>query len=234
MQYSLVGTDPQGRLIYEPVSQSPDTSIQISGPPQNTGCHGCPCHGSQKAAKKDGDSWFSQWFVMEQGVISISLKNLTIVSALSISVTLLYILYASCNDGTGRYVCTYERFPMISDVINQEMYNRVFILLTAIFMFGVQQVNIRAYYKQLYGKVSNSTNDTAFWFGFASLVALPMVGIFDESRWSTLHGISAGIFFIGFMVYGTMVGRSLYKYRDQFPPEEQAAINTIHNSVSTM
>ena len=47
-----------------------------------------------------------------------SLKNFTIFFALSISVALLAILYASCNDGTGEYVCTYEKFPMVSDVIN--------------------------------------------------------------------------------------------------------------------
>jgi hypothetical protein len=46
---------------------------------------------------------------------------------------------------------------MISDVIVQEMYDRTFLLLTAIFMFGVQQVNLRAYYKQLYGKISKKS-----------------------------------------------------------------------------
>ena len=63
---------------------------------------------------------------------------MTITSALAISVTLLVMLYLSCNDGTGEYECTYERFPMISDVIAQEMYDRTFLLLTAVFMYGVQ------------------------------------------------------------------------------------------------
>ena len=162
------------------------------------------------------------------------MRNLTISGALSITVALLAILYASCNDGTGHYQCTYERFPMVSDVICQEMYNRVFILLTAIFMFGVQQANIRAYYKKLYGKISDGKNDTMFWFGFASMIALPMVGIFDEKMWSTMHVISAGIFFGGFLIYGSLLGGYIYKNRAQFPQEEQAAITSIHNNVTGM
>jgi hypothetical protein len=149
MQYQLVGTDPSGKLIYEPVAVSGEQQQDSSVKPV------CKCQGAPK--KKAGDSpYFEQWFIDEDGAISVSLRNLTIVSGLAITVALLAILYFSCNDGTGRYECTYERFPMISDVINQEMYNRIFILLTAIFMFGVQQVNIRAYFKKLYGIIPNS------------------------------------------------------------------------------
>jgi hypothetical protein len=171
---------------------------------------------------------------MEDGVISISLKNFTIASAGAISLALLSILYASCNDGTGEYVCSYAKFPMVSDVICQEMYNRIFILLTATFMFGVQQANIRAYYKKLYGKVSNTQNDVLFWFGIASMVALPMVGIFDEKMWSTFHVISAGIFFCGLLIYGTLLSGYVYKYRSQFPAEEQASIKSVNSSVFWM
>ena len=142
-------------------------------------------------------------------MIEISLKNFTILAGLSISVALIAILIASCNDGTGDYVCTLEKWPMISDVICQEMYNRIFLLLTTIFMFGIQQANIRAFYKQLYGKISNGRNDTMFWFGFASMVALPMIGIFDEKMWKTMHGISAGVFFICFMIYSRQLGNAL-------------------------
>lgn len=121
---------------------------------------------------------------------------------------------------------------MVSDVICQEMYNRIFILLTAVFMFGVQQVNIRAFYKQLYGKVSNGHNDTMFYIGLASLVALPMVGIFDEKLWPPEHGISAGIFFGGFMIYARMVGSALYSNILQYPADEQAAIKRINSNIT--
>lgn len=142
------------------------------------------------------------------------------------------MLIASCNDGTGDYVCTFQEWPMVSDVIAQEMYNRIFILLTAIFMFAVQQVNLRAFYKRLFGKISNSRNDWMMNIGIASMVALPMVGIFDEHMWKTLHGLSAGVFFIGFMIYGRMLGNALYEVRAQFPQEDQAAISSVYSHIT--
>ncbi len=157
---------------------------------------------------------------------------MTIVCALSITVALLLILYFSCNDGTGRYVCTYAKWPMISDVINQEMYNRTFILLTAVFMYGVQQTNLRAFYKMLYGKIDNSRNDTMMYWGIASMVALPMVGIFDEHNYGVFHGISAGVFFIGFMIYARMLAISLDKVKDQFDPATQASIASMYSNVT--
>jgi hypothetical protein len=127
---------------------------------------------------------------------------LTIFGSALVTVTLLLILVASCNDGTGQYVCTFEQWPMISDVINQEMYTRVFILITAMFMFSVQQVNVRAFYLELHGKIDDSRNFNIMLFGIISLLALPLIGIFDESRWTSVHGFCAGIFFGCFMIYG--------------------------------
>jgi hypothetical protein len=96
------------------------------------------------------------------------------------------------------------------------MYNRTFILMTAVFMFGVQQVNLRAYYKQLYGKISNGRNDTIFYIGILSMVGLPMVGIFDEKMWVTLHYINAGLFFGGFMIYSRMLSIAMNEVKSQF------------------
>ena len=157
---------------------------------------------------------------------------MTIFFAMLITITLTVMLILSCNDGKGDYVCTFQEWPMISDVIVQEMYNRTFILMTAIFMFGVQQANLRAFYKQLYGVISNGRNDTMFYIGLASMVALPMVGIFDEKMWKTLHGISAGVFFGSFMVYARLVGVALYENKDKYPADEQAAIVRIYNNIS--
>ena len=121
---------------------------------------------------------------------------------------------------------------MISDVICQEMYNRTFILLTAIFMFGIQQSNLRAFYKQLYGKISNGRNDTMMYIGIASMVALPLIGIFDEKLWKTMHGVSASIFFGCFMIYSRLMGNALYETKSQFPVEEQSAIDSIYNNIT--
>jgi hypothetical membrane protein len=199
--------------------------------PASCSCNGC---GSHQAKKKTEDykSFFASWFALEDGVISISLRNLTITCSVVISITLLLILYASCNDGTDRYVCTLEKWPMISDVINQEMYNRTFILLTAIFMFGVQQVNLRAFYKLLYGKISNGRNDTMMWFGIISMIGLPLVGIFDETMWRQLHGLSAGLFFVGFMIYARLLACAMHEVRDQFDQPTQVAISSMYSNVT--
>ena len=114
------------------------------------------------------------------------------------------------------------------------MYNRIFILLTATFMFAVQQVNLRAFYKRLFGKISSSRNDWMMNIGIASMVALPMVGIFDEHMWGQLHGISASIFFGGFMLYGRLLGNALYEVRAQFPPEDQASIGSVYSHVTLL
>jgi hypothetical protein len=41
-------------------------------------------------------------------------------------------------------------------------------------------VNIRAYFKKLYGIISDQRNDTIMAIGIVALVSLPMVGIFDN------------------------------------------------------
>lgn len=88
-------------------------------------------------SKKTSASWFSKFFVFEDGVISLSLKVMTIVISLGVSATLLVMGYTACTDGT--FTCTQNTFPAISDVIiSKEMYNRIFLLLTTVMMFGVQ------------------------------------------------------------------------------------------------
>ena len=121
---------------------------------------------------------------------------------------------------------------MISDVINQEMYNRTFILMTAMFMFGVQQVNIRAFYLLLNGKIDDSRNSNAMIFGVLSMLALPMVGMFDESLWTSVHGIFAGIFFGCFMIYGRQIAVALDEVKGQFDQNTQEAIGKMYSHVT--
>jgi Frag1/DRAM/Sfk1 family len=95
-------------------------------------------------------------------------------------------------------------------------------------------VNIRAYFKMLYGIIPDKQNDCMFWWGLASLIALPFVGIFDEELWKTMHVVSAGTFFVGFMIYGWKLGDNLWTNRVKFPSEQQAAIQQTKNAVSMM
>lgn len=81
------------------------------------------------------------------------MKDLTIFTSLSVSLVLIAMGYLACN-GDYKPTCDRNHLPLISQVIIwKQMYNRIFIFLTAILMFGVQQVNIRAFYKILYDKI---------------------------------------------------------------------------------
>jgi hypothetical protein len=115
MQYQLAGTDPQGRLIYEPVNVAPSSqnAVQQHGysilpqaqpivPASQCSCNGCG-HSIKKTEEK---SAFASWFVVEQGVISLSLRGMTIFFSLFITAALVVMLYLSCNDGKGDYKCT--------------------------------------------------------------------------------------------------------------------------------
>jgi hypothetical protein len=121
MQYQFAGADPQGRLIYEPVNASPMVHNQqfIQQPVQQLPSGPCSCGACHVSAapKKDYKSFFSSWFVVQDGVISLSLRTMTIFFSVLITLTLIAILIASCNDGTGKYQCTLAEWPMISDVI---------------------------------------------------------------------------------------------------------------------
>ena len=119
---------------------------------------------------------------------------------------------------------------MVSTIIAQEMYNRLFILLTTVFMFGVQQTNLRAFYKKLYGVIPNSQNDTLLWLGTASCVSLPLIGIFDEHLWPLPHGLSAIVFFLTFGLYSVKLGRALYAHRDKYPDDEQPSIQRLYTA----
>jgi hypothetical protein len=177
-------------------------------------------------AKKKSGSWFTKFFILEDGVISLSLRDLTIIICITTSVTLLTMGYLSCTDGT--FVCNTERLPMISGVIiSNEMYDRIFLLLTTIMMFGVMQVNVRAFYKKLYGIIPDSSNDSLFDLGIIACFALPCVGIFDEKSWKILHVISAGFFFACFGFYSFFLGRHLYNNISKFPEAEQRSIKML-------
>lgn len=101
-------------------------------------------------------------------------------------------------------------FPMVSTVIALHMYDRTFIILSTTMMFGVQQVNIRAFYKKLYGVVSDGYNDFLIVLGGVSCLALPLIGVFDEHQWGKIHGFCAVVFFSTFGIYCVLLGRALY------------------------
>ena len=138
-------------------------------------------------------SIFENLFLIQDGVISISLRNLTLYGCIIITGSLLGMLYMSCSNN---YVsCSVDRLPMISDVIFLPLYDRIFCIETIFFTLFVHQANIRAFYKKLYGIADPCTLDLLTLLGVLSCFALPLIGLFDEHQFKSLHMVFAITFF---------------------------------------
>ncbi|CDW77397.1 UNKNOWN [Stylonychia lemnae] len=170
-------------------------------------------------------SFYSSFYIEKDGVISLSLKDMTILCNMIITCALLGMLYESCKAGT--FVCEYGRFPYISEIIKQTMYVRIYIFLTAVYMFGVHQLNIRAFHKKLHGVITRFHNDIIMHVGFASTLALPLIGLFDMDLWPASHGMISLIFFLTFGGYCIMLSQALSSNIDKFPESDQRGIKII-------
>lgn len=82
------------------------------------------------------------------------------------------------------------------------------------------QINMRAFFKKVYGYIPDSTNDRLLYIGGAACVALPMIGIFDEIDYRPIHYFFAGVFFICFTLYGVWMANAMYQHKDKFPQSE--------------
>lgn len=143
---------------------------------------------------------------------------MTLVGCGAITVSLLSMLYITCTTIEGE--CDSEHLPMISAIILDTPYDRIFCILTTFFTLAVQQVNARAFYKRLYGISSQGTNDFLLVLAIISCVSLPMIGYFDEHQFKLIHGISAGAFFISTGVYAVMISNEMNKHKDKFPESQ--------------
>ena len=106
---------------------------------------------------------------------------------------------------------------MISDILAIHPYDRLFIFITTFFMLGIMQVNMRAYFKKVYGYIPNKNNDRTLFIGLAACVALPMIGLFDEYEHRIMHYFFAITFFSCFSLYGVLLSHDMYKNIDKFP-----------------
>ena len=116
---------------------------------------------------------------------------------------------------------------MISDVICLHFYDRIFCLLATFFTLGIQQINVRAFYKMLDGVADSSTNFRLFYLGLLPCFALPLIGVFDEHDYKIAHYSCAAIYFAGIGAYSFFLARQFNKYRAVYTPAEQSSINTL-------
>lgn len=174
---------------------------------------------------------FDHTYVIENGVISISLRALTFVGCWLITIGLCWMGMDACS--TKKVTCEGDSWPMVSTIIRIHPYDRAICLMFCFFALAVQQVNVRANFKRLYGVIDVSTNDYLFILGLIGVVSLPMAGYFDENEYKTLH-VTLGSGFLGSSaLYAIMLSSALSKHMDKLTPDAQrAAVRLGH--LSTM
>ena len=79
------------------------------------------------------------------------------------------------------------------------------------------QINMRAFFKKVYGVLPDKMNDRIMFTGIPALFALPCIGIFDEHENRFIHYIAAGTFFVCFTLYGVWLSEAMYTNKDKFP-----------------
>jgi hypothetical protein len=151
---------------------------------------------------------------------------------LSLLVTglLSYELYSACNheDPTLKKQCDNTAFPFVSEItINTIMNNRLFILTSTILTWGVNQQNIRAYYKMLYGKISDKYNDFLLILGYASAIMMPLLGLFDMNKYYDIHFYLAIGWLVSLAAYLGCVGKELSAHKKEFPDVTRKQIRII-------
>ena len=147
---------------------------------------------------------FFNFFIVKDGVISYSLRDLTTMCTFVISLSFLAMLYLACSE--EKLQCSFKLgnliIPMISDVVALPVFDRVFILLNTIYFMGVHQVNVRAFYKRFFDASINQTqNDFLFYMGMTSCFSLPLIGVFDCNNFKTWHYLFAFLFFSSASIY---------------------------------
>ncbi len=164
--------------------------------------------------KYEQKSFFSGLFIIQNGIISVSLHYMTIFGCLSITTVLLIMLFRTCSLELEE--CSWSHFPMISDVIRQSFYDKVFLVFTTFYSFAVQQVNYRAYYKRLWNHVDPRLNDFMLLIGIVSCLTLPLISIFDDINFSTAHLILAFLFFGSVQLYSFILQIVMTQNRSKF------------------
>lgn len=112
------------------------------------------------------------------------------------------MIYISCSQGYNQ--CTWDKIPMISDVIRDSMFDRVFLLLNTGYFIGIHQVNVRSLYSRFKGIISTKKNNILLIAGLISSFSLPLIGVFDNRKHQMIHYLCAATFFSSSAFYLSM------------------------------
>ncbi|TNV78088.1 hypothetical protein FGO68_gene8694 [Halteria grandinella] len=156
-----------------------------------------------------------KWLKMEErtGVWGFGLTQITISLVIIIQISFAIMLYVSCSYGFNE--CSWTAIPMISDVIRDPMFDRIFILLNTSYFIGIHQVNVRALYSRFHGIISHKVNDILFYAGMASSFSLPLIGFFDNRHYNNIHNACAGVFFLSSAIYLSLTAILMFQHKEE-------------------
>eukprot|EP00347_Sterkiella_histriomuscorum_P000033 403377438 len=162
------------------------------------------------------------------GVFELRLRPITIVSSLLVDITMLWMLWGYCHMPEPDKICRFDKWPMISIVIQENMYKCIFIYMTTMYMFGIMQANMRAFYKKMQGVISQGLNNFMFFLAITSCFIMPLIALFDRQNYGMIHIFCAYIFCIFFGLYVVLLSRSMYANKNKYPVHEEKNINFIY------
>ena len=148
--------------------------------------------------KPKGNSCLSGFYVIENGVISFSLKSLTTFITMFTSLWLIYIFVANLQ---GQYLpMSLDKPRYISELIALPMWDRITCLAWTFFFFSVRVGNSRMVFKTLYGIAQPSECDKALILDCLSGIFLIGISFFDCENFGHVHLFFSVAFFFASVI----------------------------------
>ena len=136
------------------------------------------------------------------------------------------LCYVGCQ--RGDYTCTYEKFPWVSDTMGLFPNDKIYIFIMNFFT-AVQFFTFRGYYQKLSTYLSPCVNNTILSFAYVTLVAGPILALFDHygnddkddpnREWRhSFHMTGAKLFTLGHIIYTFTLIHVFSSNKDKFAP----------------
>ncbi len=219
--YPQVPVTDETKVMYVPVYQ-PSIQHQQYPPMPPTYQPETPVVSESVKVPHNDVPFFERFWVTENGVISISVRNMTVIACLLMTLSLAANLYVACETA---FECKTTNFPTISKVVGLPIWDRLACLTTTFYCMGAHQIAIRCFYKKLYGKASHQSNDWLLILGIVTTISAPLTAYFDIYDHADIHTPLSYLFFGSMSGYALILAQQLKKHKESFPKGSHPEIN---------
>ena len=181
--------------------------------------------GLRRNQNGDPPSFLNKFFVEEEGVISLSLRWITLVGTALVAALI----------GGSTYICWYleivtiddTHWPFISDISGLPLFDRAYCLVFMFYAMTVHQMNVRAIYHLLYPITTPLYRNATLALGIAGCVVLPLIYEWDEYWFLVTHDcLALGFFFLN-TAFVFLSASALNANITRFSADHQAAISRL-------